>query len=64
MTMCESTRGKWGDVCPDCGVRLPPLPGPLGERSRKDLAAFGNHGRPWSDAQKLAHGIKPGFGKS
>ena len=23
MTFCESIRGEWGDICPDCGNRLP-----------------------------------------
>jgi hypothetical protein len=24
---CESVRGEWGEICPDCGKRLPkPLP--------------------------------------
>ncbi|MGC8634870.1 MAG: hypothetical protein ACP5VP_09430 [Candidatus Limnocylindrales bacterium] len=23
---CESERGTWGELCPDCGVRLPPRP--------------------------------------
>ena len=27
---CESTRGEWGAICPDCGQRLPSLPKPLG----------------------------------
>ncbi len=26
---CESERGAWGELCPDCGARLPPLPAPL-----------------------------------
>ena len=26
---CESDRGEWGGICPDCGRPLPPLPGPL-----------------------------------
>ena len=26
---CESERGAWGALCPDCGARLPPEPGPL-----------------------------------
>ena len=26
---CESERGTWGELCPDCGARLPPLPTPL-----------------------------------
>lgn len=20
---CQSTRGEWGEICPDCGQRLP-----------------------------------------
>ncbi len=27
--LCESDRGEWGACCPDCGVRLPPRPGPV-----------------------------------
>lgn len=27
--MCESDRGQWGEVCPDCGQRLPAKAGPL-----------------------------------
>lgn len=23
MSECQSTRGEWGGVCPDCGRRLP-----------------------------------------
>lgn len=23
MTACESVRGEWGGICPDCGQRLP-----------------------------------------
>ena len=26
---CESERGTWGEICPDCGARLPPEPAPL-----------------------------------
>ncbi len=26
---CQSERGAWGELCPDCGTRLPPLPAPL-----------------------------------
>ena len=26
---CQSERGAWGELCPDCGARLPPLPTPL-----------------------------------
>jgi hypothetical protein len=26
--MCESVRGEWGEICPDCGERLP-NPGPV-----------------------------------
>ena len=26
---CESERGTRGDICPDCGARLPPQPAPL-----------------------------------
>jgi hypothetical protein len=29
---CESVRGEWGGICPDCGQRLPSLPGPLHSR--------------------------------
>ena len=29
MSECESTRGKWGGICPDCGERLPSIPKPL-----------------------------------
>lgn len=29
LTYCESTKGKWGEVCPDCGQRLPARPKPL-----------------------------------
>lgn len=28
-TDCESVRGEWGDICPDCGKPLPTNPGPL-----------------------------------
>lgn len=33
MTECESVRGKWGEICPDCGQRLP-------------VAKPWDHGRP------------------
>ncbi len=26
---CECEQGEWGEACPACGQRLPPLPGPL-----------------------------------
>lgn len=26
---CESTRGQWGSICPDCGCRLPAKKGRL-----------------------------------
>jgi hypothetical protein len=26
---CESDQGDWGGICPLCGQRLPPRPGPL-----------------------------------
>ena len=26
---CESVRGEWGGICPDCGRRLPPVPRPM-----------------------------------
>lgn len=26
MSDCESTRGTWGQPCPDCGQRLPAAP--------------------------------------
>ncbi len=29
MIHCESDRGEWGGICPDCGQRLPPRPGPM-----------------------------------
>ena len=29
MTMCESDRGEWGGICPDCGKRLPARQKPL-----------------------------------
>jgi hypothetical protein len=28
MTECESVRGEWGGICPDCGQQLP-NPGPI-----------------------------------
>ena len=28
-TSCESERGTWGEICPDCGARLPSEPGSL-----------------------------------
>ena len=31
MSDCESTRGEWGGICPDCGQRLP---------QRKDLTSW------------------------
>ena len=27
--VCQSERGAWGEICPDCGGRLPPEPAPL-----------------------------------
>jgi hypothetical protein len=29
VALCESDRGEWGEICPDCQRRLPPRPGPL-----------------------------------
>ena len=29
MSACESVRGEWGGICPDCGKRLPAKPGPM-----------------------------------
>ena len=29
---CQSVRGEWGHICPDCGQLLPPKPGPLASR--------------------------------
>ncbi len=26
---CTCVRGEWGQLCPECGQRLPPRPGPL-----------------------------------
>ena len=46
---CESIRGEWGELCPDCGQRLPPKPGPLMARVPAP------NGRPPS---KFAFGIR------
>lgn len=43
MTECQSTRGEWGEICPDCGQRLPARQPPLAawksSRSKINLAS-------------------------
>ena len=39
---CQSIRGEWGGICPDCGQRLPGLPKPLG----REQAVYVRAGMP------------------
>lgn len=43
MNACESDRGEWGEVCPDCGQRLPARQGPMStwmaSRNRDEVRA-------------------------
>ena len=45
MAECQSDRGEWGGICPDCGQKLPDPPKPL------------DYGRPCSRTSlELGHG--------
>jgi hypothetical protein len=51
--MCESTRGKWGEPCPDCGVTLP-------SKSKKTYFVARDEAR--EDAIRLWRNPEAGFG--
>ncbi len=52
MSMCESVRGEWGQICPDCGQRLP-SPGKVTSWKSTHDVMWGKHSgvRGWTDAQ-------------
>ena len=48
---CESTRGEWGGICPDCGQRLPGLPKPLG----RERPVYARAGLPRGGTARALH---------
>lgn len=53
MTECESVRGTWGGICPDCGQRLPEaLPWDYGRPCSKTSL---DRGRGWDGRPAVQH---------
>lgn len=50
MSECQSVRGQWGEICPDCGRRLP------------EALPWG-YGRPCSRRLEFPSGSSAGLGE-
>ena len=59
---CPSTRGRWGEPCPDCGKVLPAPRKLTSWHAARDVSVpFGTvSGRVWSGRQREAHRKRTG----